>query len=61
MPAKVYTIETRLSAPIGSELREYLDEYVTEYNKCYRDMWHHMTAPDFKTRLQKDFQMKNVR
>ena len=43
-----------MSAPIGSELREYLDEYVTEYNKCYRDMWHHMTAPDFKTRLQKD-------
>lgn len=54
MPAKVYTIETRLSAPIGSELREYLDEYVTEYNKCYRDMWHHMTAPDFKTRYSKE-------
>ena len=54
MPTKVYTIETRLPASINSELRIYLDDYVKEYNKCYRDMWHQMTASDFKTKYPKE-------
>ena len=54
MPTKVYTIETRLPASIHSELRIYLDDYVKEYNKCYRDMWHQMTASDFKTKYPKE-------
>lgn len=54
MPYKVYTTETRFSMPIGSEIRTYCDKFVTEYNKVYRDMWHTMTALDFKKQYPKD-------
>ena len=45
---KEYTIETRIEAPLNSEIRVYLDEYVVFYNKVYREMWHEMTSKDHK-------------
>lgn len=45
MPTRTYTIEIRI--PGGSELVEYLNEYVTEYSAVTREMWHDMTSRDF--------------
>lgn len=46
---RVYTVETRIR--LNQDIREYLNSYVTYYNRLYRIMWHQMSSVDFKTRF----------
>lgn len=42
---RTYTIETRIR--LTSEIKDYLNQYVTHYSELYRIMWHQVTSPDF--------------
>lgn len=45
---RTYTIETRIR--LTSEIKDYLNQYVTHYSKLYRIMWHRVTSPDFNAK-----------
>ena len=42
---RIYTIETRLS--LNEQQKDYLNSYITDYNKIYRIMWHQMSDSKF--------------
>lgn len=54
MALRAYTIETRLKSPLGSEIREYLDSYVTDYSIIFRRMWQDMTSPDHQKKYPQE-------
>jgi len=45
MVSQMITIMTRLEKT--EELMSYLKDYMTEYNRVYREVWYHMTSKDY--------------
>ena len=45
MVSQMITITTRLEKT--EELMSYLEDYMTEYNRVYREVWYHMTSKDY--------------
>ena len=45
------TIMTRLEKT--EEFLSYFQSYMAEYNKVYREMWYHMTAPEYTKKYAK--------
>lgn len=42
---RTYTVETRIY--LNDEVKDYLGNYVFDYSRLYRIMWHQMTSPTF--------------
>ena len=51
MVSRNFTIETRLEK--NEELIAYFEDYITKYNKVYREMWRIMTASDYSEKYAK--------
>lgn len=47
-----YTIETRLELKENRELKEYLESYVTFYNKVFRYVWRQLTSPEYSKKFK---------
>ena len=45
MVSQMITITTRLEKT--EELMSYFEDYMTEYNRVYREVWYHMTSKDY--------------
>ena len=45
MVSQMITITTRLEKT--EELMSYLEDYMTEYHRVYREVWYHMTSQDY--------------
>ena len=52
MPKRIVTIETRLKN--NTDLTNYLNEAVIEYERVKRKIWHEMTDPNFKKNYPKE-------
>ena len=52
MICQTVTIATRLEQT--EEVRNYFKNYITEYNRVYRELWHSMTRPEYRTRYPKE-------
>ena len=52
MIRQTVTIATRLEQT--EELMTYLKNYISEYNGVYRELWHRMTSPEYRTQYPKE-------
>ena len=52
MICQTVTIATRLEQT--EELMTYLKNYISEYNAVYREVWHSIIAPEYRTRYPKE-------
>ena len=52
MIRQTVTIATRLEET--EEMKNYFKNYITEYNRVYREVWHSMTAPEYRKRYPKE-------
>ena len=52
MICQTVTIATRLEQT--EEVRNYFKNYITEYNRVYRELWHSMIRPEYRTRYPKE-------
>ena len=51
MVSQMVTISTRLEKT--EELQSYFESYMEEYNRVYREVWYHMTSPDYEKNYAK--------